>query len=118
MSRFSLSVLTVALAAFLGAQAALAAEGKQGKEGKRPPMDPEKIFAKLDANSDGSITKDEFNKGPFEKMDEERRKTVFGRMDANGDGKVSLDEFKTAHEKMKERHAKGGKGGGRKKGDK
>jgi len=61
------------------------------REKKAP--DPEKIFAKRDANGDGSLTLDEFKTGLKDKALESADKR-FKRLDSNSDSKVSLDEFK------------------------
>ena len=59
---------------------------------KKAP-DPEKTFAKRDANGDGSLTPEEFKTGLKDKALENADKR-FKRLDSNGDGKLSLDEFK------------------------
>lgn len=61
-------------------------------EGKKAP-NPEKVFAKKDANSDGSLTLDEFKAGLKDKALNNADKR-FKKIDSNGDGKLSLDEFK------------------------
>src|SRR3546814_17190290 len=50
------------------------------------------MFAKLDANSDGKVTKAEFTAKPLE---------MFGKADANKDGTVTPEERKAAWEKMR-----------------
>jgi Ca2+-binding EF-hand superfamily protein len=60
--------------------------------GKKAP-NPEKVFAKKDANSDGSLTLDEFKTGLKDKALDNADKR-FKKIDANGDSKLSLDEFK------------------------
>lgn len=59
---------------------------------KKAP-DPAKIFARKDANSDGSLTLDEFKTGLKDKALEKADKR-FKKIDTNGDAKLSLDEFK------------------------
>ncbi len=60
-----------------------AAGGPPGGGGGAP--DPSAIFARLDKNGDGSITKDESDmRGNFDKTD------------ADGDGKITMEELKTA----------------------
>ena len=66
---------------------ALSADGQK----KAPNLD--KVFARRDANSDGSLTLDEFKTGLKDKALANADKR-FKKIDANGDGKVSLDEFK------------------------
>ena len=76
-------------------------------------------FAKLDANRDGFITKEEAESGREEIRVERRdrieerlaekgvdmpdRAAVFDRLDANQDGSISRDEFTSAKPDMKER---------------
>ncbi|NCY01447.1 MAG: EF-hand domain-containing protein [Planctomycetia bacterium] len=67
--------------------------------GKQP--DPQKIFAKKDANSDGSLTLEEFKAGMKDKQLEHADRR-FKKSDTNGDGKLSFDEFKAALPKPKE----------------
>ena len=62
-----------------------------GEEKKAP--DPEKVFARKDADKDGSLTLEEFKAGMKPEGAEKAAKR-FGKLDANGDGKLSLDEFK------------------------
>jgi len=58
----------------------------------RAPQTPEQVeasFKQMDANKDGSISKDEWTAAG-------RREQGFARFDANTDGKITLDEMKTA----------------------
>ena len=71
---------------------AAAAVGPACAEEKKAP-DPEKIFARKDADKDGSLTLEEFKAGLKPEVAEKADKR-FGKLDANGDGKLSLDEFK------------------------
>lgn len=63
------------------------------KDGKKHDF-----FAKVDANKDGVISKDEFLKSS-----QERAEKKFSQMDANGDGKVTKEESKAHHDAMKEK---------------
>jgi len=79
---------------------------KPAKKGKQ--RDPEAMFKRLDTNSDGKISKEEFAK--FAEIIREKAKekgkgknanangkgadAIFARLDANGDGYLSLEEFK------------------------
>lgn len=90
-----LSVL--ALASFVNA-----AEGDAKKE--KPKMDPAKAFAKLDANSDGSLSKEEFMASPQAKKDAAKAEKAFGGKDKDKDGKISKEEF-TAQPKKKKKDA-------------
>ena len=68
-----------------------------GAEPPRTP-DPQKIFSRKDANSDGSLTLDEFKTGLKDKALEKADKR-FKKIDADGDGKLSFDEFKAGMQK-------------------
>lgn len=65
--------------------------GGPGK-GKRP--NPEEIFKKLDANSDGAVSLDEFKAGPRAKEHPEKAEEIFKKIDTDGNGSLSLEEFK------------------------
>ena len=90
-----LSVL--ALASFVNA-----AEGDAKKE--KPKMDPAKAFAKMDANSDGSVSKEEFMATPQAKKDAAKAEKGFAGKDKDGDGKITKEEF-TAPGKKKKKDA-------------
>ena len=90
--RISTLVLTI-LSLAATESVALAAPGKA--------VDPQKIFTKKDANSDGSLTLEEFKTGMKDKQLENADKR-FKKIDTNGDGKVSFDEFKAGMPKPKE----------------
>jgi Ca2+-binding EF-hand superfamily protein len=88
MLRFSVVRIVAVFAVAFGCMApALSADGE-----KKAP-NPEKVFAKKDANSDGSLTLDEFKAGLKDKALASADKR-FKKIDSNGDGKLSLDEFK------------------------
>ena len=81
------------------------------------------MFKKLDTNSDGAVTKDEFvaareaaagkrnRPAPAKDVLEKR----FAKIDADTDGNLTLDEMKAAGAKMKAKHGKGKKHKGGKK---
>lgn len=87
------------------------AKGKFDGKGKGPIG--EGMFKRLDADSDGKVSKDEFKKladlGPGGKLKEkpELLDRIFNRLDANGDGSISAEEFK----KFSEEKGQGGKPG-------
>ena len=64
----------------------------------KPKMDPEKAFAKKDANSDGKLSKDEFLKG---QKDAARAEKAFGNKDKDNSGDLSKEEFMAAPKKKK-----------------
>lgn len=86
------------------APAAPAKPGKEGKKGE-PKVNPEEAFKKADANSDSSLSLDEFKALPRFKKDNSKAEEIFKRKDTNSDSKLSLEEF-TAKPK------EGGKGKG------
>jgi len=86
----------------------LVAEEAGAKGPKRPKGDPAKHFAKLDADSDSFISKEEFAKSPMAKKDAARAGAVFAKKDKDADGKLSKEEFLTKPEGGKGRK-KGGK---------
>jgi len=94
------------------------AKGKFDGKGKGPLG--EGMFKRLDADSDGKVSKDEFKKladaGPGGKLKDnpELLDRIFSRLDANGDGSISAEEFK----KFGEGKGKGGKPGEGKPGQK
>lgn len=94
------------------------------------------MFARLDKNHDGFITKDEVAAlhlrmmgmqdamspamdGHAMEMDHQRMRmnpgAMFDRLDANHDGMISRQEFNTAHARMQERRVVVMRGGGREK---
>ncbi len=97
-----LSVLGAMLLAGLPAEAADKGDkgGKGGKGGKGPMGDSAAMFKRLDANSDGKVTLDEFTKmggrgkGPGKADGAPFAQKMFQRLDANNDGGVTVEEFK------------------------
>ena len=87
-----LSVL--ALASFVNA-----AEGDAKKD--KPKMDPAKAFAKMDANNDGSVSKEEFMATPQAKKDAAKAEKGFAGKDKDGDGKITKEEFTAPGKKKK-----------------
>ncbi|RBP43691.1 EF hand domain-containing protein [Roseimicrobium gellanilyticum] len=84
-------------AMLLSATLALAAEGdKPGKPpggGDRPRGNPEEFFKKLDTNSDGAISKEEYLASPRAKENAERAEKGFAAKDKDKDGKLTKEEF-------------------------
>lgn len=81
-----------------------------GGPGKHPRPAPAEIFAKLDADSDGNVTLEEFKKSPRAQENEAKAEEIFTKIDADADGNVTIEEFK-AHRPPHARPRKGGKGG-------
>jgi Ca2+-binding EF-hand superfamily protein len=143
----SKKLFATALALFLGFTATRAEEEKkkseeaqttekkaeEDKKAANKKVDRSKIFDKLDADSDGKISKDEFQKG-MEKLGEKVKEKVeasgkgnskaggmlekimeklFEKMDSDNDGSISKDEFNKSEidpSNMKDIRAKFGKG--------
>ena len=90
-----LSTLIVATSlALLGANPVLAKEGKK--------KDPAKVFEKLDADKNASVSKDELKAGA---KNPEKAEMAFNAKDTNKDGALSFEEFsakkKKSHKKDK-----------------
>lgn len=86
--------LVVAIvASVMATGTAFAQEKKAGK----PKMTAEERFQRLDKNSDGAVSLDEFV-APAKKKPElqEGLEKRFKAMDKDNDGKLTLDEFKAA----------------------
>lgn len=94
-----LSVL--ALASFTLNAAEGDAAKKEADAPKKPKQDPEKVFAKLDVNSDGAISKEEWAASPQAKRDAAKAEKSFANKDKDKDGKVTKEEFTTAPKKKK-----------------
>jgi Ca2+-binding EF-hand superfamily protein len=66
----------------------------------KPKASPEDLFKRLDTNSDGKLTLEEFiGKRTGEAAD--KAKANFPKFDKNSDGALDLDEFKAAMSKKK-----------------
>jgi len=61
-------------------------------EHKRP--DPERVFKKLDANTDGSVSLEEFKASPRAQKNPEKAGEIFKKIDTDSNGSLSLEEFK------------------------
>ena len=80
---------------------AIAASFSYGEEAPAKPdkpkhPNPEEMFKKLDTNSDGSISLEEFKASPKAQKDPAKAEERFKKMDADSNGSVSLEEFKAA----------------------
>jgi hypothetical protein len=59
----------------------------------KPKRDPEVVFKRLDADSDGAISKLEWNSSRRAKQNAERAEKAFTARDKDADGKLSKEEF-------------------------
>jgi Ca2+-binding EF-hand superfamily protein len=57
----------------------------------KPKKDPEAAFKKLDKNSDGKVSKEEFTAGA---KDAAKAEKAFAKLDKDNDGSLTLEEFK------------------------
>lgn len=81
----------------LGAALATAAEKPAKRERKKG--DPEAMFKKLDADSNGAVSLEEFKGSPRAKKDPAKADEAFKKRDTNNDGSLSLDELKAQRSK-------------------
>lgn len=79
--------------------------GPPGGPGGPGMFNLDEVYGRMDANSDGSVTKEEYME--FSKQEIEGR---FSRMDENGDGKVSKQEMTAGMERLRGM-MRGGQGG-------
>lgn len=92
-----MKVITTILSVLALASFVNAAEG----DAKKPKADPAKAFAKLDTNSDGSLSKEEFLASPQAKKDAAKAEKAFGGKDKDKDGKLTKEEFSAPGKKKK-----------------
>ncbi len=104
-----LSAMAIATSLSFGEEPAGPPKGPGGP-GKHP--EPEVIFKKLDTNSDGAVSLDEFKAGPRAKKDPEKAAEIFKKIDADSNGSISLEEFKS-HRPPPHDGKGGGHGGGK-----
>jgi hypothetical protein len=64
------------------------------KPGKDHPA-PEEIFKKLDADSSGSVSLEEFKASKRAQEKPEKAEEIFNSIDKDGNGELSLEEFKS-----------------------
>jgi HlyD family secretion protein len=77
--------------------------GRGGPGGGRGNFDPSAAFARMDADSDGSLTQTELP---------EPMQAAFASMDGNSDGKISMEEFTAAGARFRGGRRGGGGPGG------
>jgi Ca2+-binding EF-hand superfamily protein len=69
---------------------------------KRSAEKSQKIFSKIDSNTDGEITKQEFTEHQEMRKQRQREKHSFSAIDSNNSGVITLEEFS----KKKNHHGK------------
>ena len=79
-----------------------AAEGdKKPEEGAKKKANPEEVFKRLDKDSNGSISKDEFMASPQAKKDAAKAEKMFSTKDKDANGSLTKEEFTAAGGKKK-----------------
>ena len=68
-------------------------EAKPKKPGKKPPS-PESSFKKMDTNTDGAVSLDEFKASPRGQKQPDKADKAYSKLDKDSDGKLTLEEFK------------------------
>jgi len=114
------TTITTTLLCSLAFLTANAEDGEKGKKGKKRPT-PQEVFAKLDADENGSISLDEFELPKMRKKEgaeegeakKERptKEEAFAKIDADSNGSISLEELEAHAESRRDKMAKKGKRG-------
>jgi EF hand len=76
------------------ATAVTCAQAGPKPSGKGRPL-AEAIFKKLDTDSSGSVSLEEFTAGPRAKANPEKAGEIFKKIDKDSSGDLSLEEFKS-----------------------
>jgi len=71
----------------------------EGDAPKKPKMSPEDAFKKLDKDSNGAVSKEEFLASPQAKKDAAKAEKMFTAKDKDANGSLSLDEYKAGGKK-------------------
>jgi hypothetical protein len=83
------------LSAFFVATATAFAEDAAAADPAKAPgkHDAEAVFKKIDANADGSVSKEEWSASPKGQKKPDKLEKKFSAMDKDSDGKISKEEF-------------------------
>lgn len=88
----TLTTFLTALA--LGTTLSLAEDKPAGDKPDKPRRNPAEAFKKLDKDSDGKLSKEEWKESPMAKRDATKAEEAFGKKDKDSDGSLNLEEFK------------------------
>jgi hypothetical protein len=106
------SITSILAVLALGTTLSLAADEKkpaaapgaakpEAAKADKPKRDPAVAFKKLDANSDGKISAEEWKASPMAKKDSAKADEMFGKRDKDGDKALTLEEYSAAGGKKK-----------------
>lgn len=106
-----MKIITIGIVAMLGLTGALHAQKGERKGGDG------QLFAKLDTDGDGMVSKQEWLNGPAKKMPEDRAGARFAEFDTDGNGALDKNEWEAVRAGKGNRNrgqegAKGRKGQG------
>lgn len=87
------TILTLCALAICGAFTLRAADAEKPKKAGEGKRNPEEMFKRLDKNSDGFLSKEEFLAGPMAQKNKENAEKRFAAQDKDKDGKLSKEEF-------------------------
>ena len=107
---YTLSALAIATSMTFAEDKPAAPEKPAGAPERGQRMTPEESFKKLDKDSDGFLTLDEYKANPRFQKDASKADEAFKKADTTADGKISLDEYKAARATRRPGGG-GGKGG-------
>ncbi len=94
-----LAVLALGTTLSFAVEPAKPAAGADAAKPDKPKADPAVFFKKLDANSDGKISAEEWKASPQSKKDAAKAEEYFGKKDKDGDKNLTLEEFSAAGKK-------------------
>jgi hypothetical protein len=64
------------------------------KKGDKKAPAPAKVFKKLDANTDGAVSLEEFKASPRAQKNPAKAEEIFKKIDTDSSGAINLEEFK------------------------
>lgn len=95
MRRFPYLAFICTLSLVIGEDGIGVPPTENGKGKKREKGHTSRFFENLDADHDGSVTRDEFNQARrIQELEEEVRDRLFARLDKNSDGTITRQEIK------------------------
>jgi hypothetical protein len=105
MDKMGRYMLAVMVAAVMFGVNAFAADQAAPEAKKHESKTPEQIFQKMDTNSDGKVSKDEYVTAMEERakksgheMTKEAIEKRFTKLDTNADGFLTIEELKAGHQ--------------------